>query len=165
MPENKNKRQSLWFSEVMSKCWIDSDKVPKGNTTRRTKRLHYRRAKLQITRKQLWTNDGQISNTFPGQLYFSLNQNRFHNTTSKYVSVETSSNQTNKSSKGRSWYDYCLAFTCPKHFWRLSRTTTKSMAMDSGTQSLPKPKRANNTCETSKEAKQQTTNTPNTQAN
>ena len=77
MLKHKTKKQSLWFSEVMSECWIDSDIVPKGNTTRRTERLHYQRTNIQTTWKHIWTNDGQISDTLPSLLYFSSSQNQF----------------------------------------------------------------------------------------
>ena len=65
--KHKSKRQSLWLSEVMIECWIDSDRALPGTMSR--KNLHDRRTQFQIARKQIWTSDGRISNTFTKKSY------------------------------------------------------------------------------------------------
>ena len=126
--KNRN-RQSLWFSEVMIECWIDSDRALPGTMSR--KNLHDHRTQFQIAWKQIWTSDGRISNTFTKKSYAP--QTNIDLTNSKQICYCSNKQIQQRKKLVQLLFNFQMTQTCVggcrKQRWN-------TMAMDSGTRTF-----------------------------
>ena len=118
----------------MTECWIDSDRALPGTMSR--KNLHDHRTQFQIARKQIWTSDGRVSNTFTKKSYAP--QTNIDLTNSKQICYCSNKQIQQRKKLAQLLFNFQMTQTFVGGCRKQRRHT---MAMDSGTRNLPKPTR------------------------
>ena len=111
----------------MLECWIDSDMVPNNFYMIHEQILKLLGHKSEQMMEEFQTHS-QTSYMSIKQKWLLFSIELLYKKNSKSIIVETCNSQTNKSSKGRSWHNYCLTFARTKRIFEIVANNVENNA-------------------------------------